>query len=84
MAWHRGDSDHYANRPDEIATLVERLRRGPDETSIEVERTGGYEKALVKALRQAQLRVEIVHTSRYKDYGDLLGDKEKCDNSDER
>ena len=26
VAWHRGDSAHYANRPDAIATLVERLR----------------------------------------------------------
>jgi len=56
VAWHRGDSAHYANRPDAIAMLVERLRTGPEVTRIVVEPTGGYEKALVKALRQAQLR----------------------------
>src|SRR5258705_10205934 len=32
VAWHRGDSAHYANRPDAIATLVERLRTGPEVT----------------------------------------------------
>jgi transposase len=26
VAWHRGDCAHYANRPDAIAALVERLR----------------------------------------------------------
>ena len=60
VAWHRGDSAQYANRPDAIATLVERLRTGPEVTRIVVEPTGGYEKALVKALRQAQLPVEII------------------------
>ena len=45
VAWHRGDSAHYANRPDAIATLVERLRTGPEVTRIVVEPTGGYEKA---------------------------------------
>ena len=55
VAWHRGDSAHYANRPDAIATLVERLRTGPEVTRIVLEPTGGYEKPLVKALRQAQL-----------------------------
>jgi hypothetical protein len=64
VAWHRGDSAHYANRPDAIAMLVERLRTGPEVTRIVVEPTGGYEKALVKALRQAQLPVEIIHTTR--------------------
>src|SRR5580704_2929106 len=59
VAWHRGDSAHYANRPDAIATLVERLRTGPEVTRIVLEPTGGYEKALVKALRQAQLPVEV-------------------------
>src|SRR5450631_2835859 len=60
VTWHRGDSAHYANRPDAIATLVERLRTGPEVTRIVVEPTGGYEKALVKALRQAQLPEDTI------------------------
>src|SRR5476649_747142 len=60
VAWHRGDSAHYANRPDAIAALVERLRAGPEVTRIVLEPTGGYEKPLVKALRQAQLPVEVL------------------------
>jgi transposase len=84
VAWHRGDSAHYANRPDAIATLVERLRTGPGLTRIVLEPTGGYEKALVKALRQAQLPVEIIHTTRFNAYRQLAGVKAKSDTSDAR
>lgn len=84
VAWHRGDSAHYANRPDAIAALVERLRAQPEITRIVVEPTGGYEKALVRALRQAQLPVEIIHTSRFTAYRALVGVKAKSDTSDAR
>lgn len=83
VAWHRGDSAHYANCPDAIAALVERLRK-QSVTRIVVEPTGGYEKPLVKALRQAQLPVEIIHTSRFKAYRGLVGVKAKSDTSDAR
>ena len=84
VAWHRGDSAHYANRPDAIAALVRRLQAQPDIARIVVEPTGGYEKALVKALRQAQLPVEIIHTSRFAAYRTLVGVKAKSDTSDAR
>ena len=84
VAWHRGDSAHYANRPDAIATLVERLRTGPELTRIVVEPTGGYEKALVKALRQAQLPLEIIHPTRFNAYRQMVGVKAKSDTSDAR
>jgi transposase len=84
VAWHRGDSAHYANRPDAIATLVKRLQAQPEVTRIVVEPTGGYEKTLVKALRQAQLPVEIIHTTRFKAYRALVGVKAKSDTSDAR
>ncbi len=84
VAWHRGDSAHYANRPDAIATLVERLQAQPEVRRIVVEPTGGYEKALVKALRQAQLPVEMIHTTRFKAYRELVGVRAKSDTSDAR
>jgi transposase len=84
VAWHRGDSAHYANRPDAIAALVERLRTGPQLTRIVLEPTGGYEKPLVKALRQAGLPVEIIHTTRFQAYRQLVGAKAKSDTSDAR
>ena len=84
VAWHRGDGAHYANRPDAIATLVERLQSGPRLTRIVLEPTGGYEKALVKALRQAQLPVEIIHTTRFNAYRQMVGVKAKSDTSDAR
>jgi transposase len=83
VAWHRGDSAHYANRPDAIASLVQRLLTKPV-TRIVVEPTGGYEKPLVTALRQAQLPVEIIHTSRFKAYRQLVGSQAKSDTSDAR
>jgi transposase len=49
-----------------------------------MEPTGGYEKPLVKALRQAQLPVEIIHTTRFKAYRELVGVKAKSDTSDAR
>src|SRR5258705_4310101 len=82
VAWHRGDSAHYANRPDAIATLVERLRTGPEVTRIVLEPTGGYDKPLVKALRQAQLPVEVIHTTRFNAYRALVGVKAKSDRWD--
>lgn len=83
VAWHRGDSAHYANRPDAIAALINRLKEQPV-GRIALEPTGGYEKALVKALRQAQLPFEIVHTSRFKAYRELVGARAKSDTSDAR
>lgn len=84
VAWHRGDSAHYANRPDAIAALVERLRAGPRLTRIVLEPSGGYEKTLVKALRQARLPVETIHTTRFNAYRTLRGVKAKSDTSDAR
>lgn len=83
VAWHRGDMARYANRPDGIAALVKRLKKQPV-TRIVLEPTGGYEKALVKALRRAELPLEIVHTSRFKAYRELLGVRAKSDTSDAR
>lgn len=84
VAWHRGGRAQYANRPDAIAELVQRLGAGPQLTRIAVEPTGGYEKPLVKALRQAGLPVEIVHTSRFAAYRTLIGQNAKSDTSDAR
>jgi transposase len=84
VAWHRGDSAQYANRPDAIARLVKRLQDGPEVTRIAIEPTGGYEKAVEKALRRAGLPVERVHTSRFKAYRQMVGVKAKSDTSDAR
>lgn len=84
VQWHRGDSAQYANRPDAIAELVQRLQVGSSVTRIVIEPTGGYERPLVAALRQAQLPVELVHTSRFKGYRMMVGVKAKSDTSDAR
>ena len=84
MCRHRGDSAQYANRSDAIAQLVRRLQAGPGVTRIAIEPTGGYEKPLVAALRQAKLPVELVHTSRFKGYRTMVGVKAKSDTSDAR
>lgn len=84
LAWHRGGCTRYANRPDAIAALVERLRGEPGLVRIAIEPTGGYEKPLVSALCQAGLPVEMVHTSRFAAYRQLVGMKAKSDPSDAR
>lgn len=84
VAWHRGNSAHYANCPDAIASLVKQLAAGPQVTRIALEPTGGYEKPLLKALRQAQLPFELVHTSRFKAYRTMVGVRAKSDTSDAR
>jgi transposase len=83
-AWHRGGSTQYKNRPDAIAAFVERLAGEKPIIRIAVEPTGGYEKPLVKALRSAGLPVEMVHTSRFAAYRELVGAKAKSDTSDAR
>jgi transposase len=83
-AWHRGGCTPHANRPDAIAAFVERLRSGPQVTRIVIEPTGGYEKPLVRALRRAGFPVELIHTSRFKAYRDLVGARAKSDTSDAR
>jgi transposase len=83
-AWHRGGVAHHENRPDAIAAFVARLRAGAAITRIVIEPTGGYEKPLVAALREAGLPVEMVHTSRFKAYRDLVGARAKSDTSDAR
>lgn len=53
-------------------------------TRIAIEPTGGYEKPLVAAMRQAKLPVELVHTSRFKGYRMMVGANAKSDSSDAR
>jgi transposase len=83
-AWHRGGCTHYANRPDAIAALIERLHAGPPIQRIVIEPTGGHEKPLVRALRAAGFAVELVHPSRFKAYRELVGVRAKSDSSDAR
>jgi len=84
VQWHRGDLRIGRYRPDAIAELVRRLLAGPKVTRIAIEPTGGYEKPMVEALRQAKLPVELVHTSRFKGYRTMVGVKAKSDTSDAR
>ncbi len=83
-AWHRGGCAQYANRPDAIAAFLARLRAEPGIQRIVIEPTGGYEKLLVTALRRAELPVEMVHTSRFRAYRQLIGVRAKSDSSDAR
>ena len=83
-AWHRGGSTPGANPPLASAAFVERLRAGSPVERIVIEPTGGHEKPLVRALRRAGFIVELVHTSRFKAYRELVGARAKSDTSDAR
>ena len=80
----RGVCTPCSNRPDAIAAFVERLRAGSPVERIVIEPTGGHEKPLVRALRRAGFIVELVHTSRFKAYRELVGARAKSDTSDAR
>lgn len=84
VAWHRGGFARHQNRPDAIATFIARLRAEGDIARIAIEPTGGYEKPLVTALRAAALPVEMIHTSRFKAWRDLIGVRAKSDRCDAR
>ena len=79
-----GGSPRGATRRDAIAAFVERLRAGSPVERIVIEPTGGHEKPLVRALRRAGFIVELVHTSRFKAYRELVGARAKSDTSDAR
>jgi transposase len=83
-AWHRGGFAQFENRPDAIAAFLARLAVEKHIARIAVEPTGGYEKPLVTALRGAGLPVEMVHTSRFAAYRNLVGARAKSDTSDAR
>jgi transposase len=83
-AWHRGGCSSHDNRPDAIAAFVAKLCAGDAIERIAIEPTGGYERPLVTALRQAGLPVEMVHTSRFAAYRSLVGARAKSDTSDAR
>src|SRR5579863_7850354 len=84
VAWHRGAGARYANSSNAIAMFVGKLKASPVPTRIVIGPTGGYEKPLVKALRGADLPVEIIHTSRFSAYRAMVGVKAKSDSSDAR
>jgi transposase len=65
------------------AQLVERLKQHPVK-AIGLEPTGGYEKALVRALRRADLPVRLVNPYRVRQYAGALGRLAKNDQIDAR
>jgi len=76
-------TDTFANDPDGIARLVQRLRDRPV-VRIVVEATGGYEIPLVVALREAKLPVASVNPRQVRDYAKALGVLAKTDRIDAR
>ena len=72
-----------ANRADEIAALVERLRAvAPD--YIVVEASGGFESGVVAALATAGLAVCRVSPQRVRSFARALGELAKTDRLDAR
>lgn len=77
----QGLTRQIENQPQAIEQLVRQLQQQPV-ARIVVESTGGYEKAVVRALAQAQLPVALVNPRPVRHYAKALGLLAKTDQID--
>jgi transposase len=80
-----GEADvaRFANTPDGIAALVEKLAT-PPVALVVAEATGGYEMAMVLALQGAQMAVAVVNPRQVRDLARAQGKLAKTDAIDAR
>lgn len=76
-----GRSSAVANTQEGIATLIGRLAGCP-QARVVCESTGGYERALLVALRQANIAVSRVHPGRVRAFARAEGLRAKTDKID--
>lgn len=76
-----GRSTAVANTPEGIATLIRRLESYP-QARVVCESTGGYERALLAALRAAKIAVSRVHPGRVRAFARAEGLRAKTDRID--
>jgi transposase len=72
---------HYANDPDGIAALVERLRQLSPKLIV-LEATGGYELAAVAAVAAAGLPVAVINPRQARKFAEAVGKLAKNDRLD--
>lgn len=71
----------YSNVAEGIDALTIALREA-DVTRVVCEPTGGYERALVRALRAAELRVQVAHPNKVRAFAQACGILAKTDRID--
>lgn len=79
----QGQQDEFANTPSGLRQLCRRLQKTPAVHAI-CEATGGYERALAKALHQQQIAVSVVNPARVRDAARACGERAKTDRIDAR
>ena len=67
-----------SNTKSEVRRLADRLKNAEAELVV-VEASGGYEKQLVRALREKDICVSVQHPSRVRSFASALGIKAKTD-----
>jgi transposase len=77
----QGQQHQLSNTPKGLDQLVARLRKVPS-VHVVCEATGGYERALVKALHQEQIPVSVTNPARVRAAAQAQGQRAKTDRID--
>src|ERR1035441_6102602 len=78
-----GQDSELSNTPKGLDELVAQLRTVPS-VHVVCEATGGYERAMVKALQQAQIPVSVNNPARVRAAAQAQGQRAKTDRIDAR
>jgi len=79
----QGQQSEFSNTPKGLHQLCAQLRKVPS-VHVVCEATGGYERALVKALHQEQLPVSVTNPARVRAAAQAQGQRAKTDQIDAR
>jgi transposase len=79
----QGQQSEFSNTPTGLRQLCRQLKKKPSVHAI-CEATGGYERALTKALQQQQIAVSVVNPARVRDASRACGERAKTDRIDAR
>jgi transposase len=79
----QGQDSELSNTPKGLDQLVAQLQKGPG-VHVVCEATGGYERAMVKALQQEQIPVSVTNPARVRAAAQAQGQRAKTDRIDAR
>src|SRR5450759_4721899 len=79
----QGQQSEFRNTPKGLLQLVAQLQTVPS-VQVVCEATGGYERAMVKVLHQAQIPVSVTNPARVRAAAQAQGQRAKTDRIDAR
>lgn len=75
---------HFSNTQTGFRSLIKQMRGLPGQVHAIIEPTGGYERQIVRALRQAEITVSIINPKQIRDFARAQGRIAKTDRIDAR